>query len=355
MKTIRSIFIVVIMLGLMAPSVLMLAGVKNANRENRPLASMPKLFNEKGLNTDFAPGFDEYVDDHFALREHLVNSFNTISASVLKDTNSTEAVIGNDSHILFAKTVNDYLGVDQLNEEQIGVIAAYLSDVAGELEARGIGFVFITAPNKASVYPEAMPGYLKPVDTPRNIDMLNAALKEKDVPFIDAKALLIGAKAIRPVYYKHDSHWNNYGAALVYNSIADAFGLERFDAETFTVKCDRTGDLHNFIYPTSDYYEDRFIYPHFHEYRSSRPINFERDRKVETTSGVNSLKMVVLHDSFGRSLQPFLSQSVGSLYMNSVFPYNIDYVLEIEPDFVVIELVERNLSLLYDHAKTLGY
>ena len=65
--------------------------------------------------------------------------------------------------------------------------------------------------------------------------------------------------------------------------------------------------------------------------------------------------MLVYHDSFGRSLQPILSQSVGRLCMNSYFPYNLDYIEKTEPDLVLIELVERNLDLLYEHAASLGY
>ena len=81
----------------------------------------------------------------------------------------------------------------------------------------------------------------------------------------------------------------------------------------------------------------------------------DRDKKTETTSDVNGFSMVVCHDSFGKSLQPILSQSVGKLNMNSNFPYNLDYINSNEPDFVLIELVERNLDLLYEHAASLGY
>ncbi len=355
MKKLKIIFICVILIGCLVPSVLMLCGFKNANRENRPLAQLPALAGEKGLNTGFADEFDDYVEDHFALREYLVTAFNTADIALLGDYHGTTAVIGKNDHIFYAESLNDHLGVDQLTSEQIDTIADYLADLSKQFGERGIRFAYMTAPNKATIYPEYMPDHLRPAEAQRNIDMLFDALKERGVEQIDAKSLLVSAKEKRTVYYEHDSHWNNYGAMLVYNAIAARFGLEEYDAETYTAEYDRTGDLHNFVYPSSDHLEERVIYPKFHDYSSKRPINMDRDKKTETTCDVNDITMVVCHDSFGKSLQPILSQSVGRLYMNSSFPYSIDYINSIDPDIVLIELVERNIDLLYEHAASLGY
>ena len=355
MKKIRTVFIILMIAALMTPSVLMLCGFKNANRENRPLAQMPKLVNEGKINPVFASQFDKYTEDHFALREYLVSAFNIADIALLRDFNGTNAVIGKNHHIFYGETLDDYLGIDQLTKEQISSIADYLSDLSAEFAKDGAAFAFMTAPNKATIYPEYMPGYLKPTDAARNIDMLTEALVERNVRVIDAKSILLKAKAERTVYYEHDSHWNNFGAMLVYNDIAEQFGLEQHDAYTYTVEIDRTGDLHNFVYPSTDYKEERIIYPEFAEYTSKRPVNFDRDKTVETHSDINDRVMVIYHDSFGRSLQPILSQSVGSLYMNSYFPYKTDFIKDKDPDIVVIELVERNLDLLYEYVSSLGY
>lgn len=355
MKKLKTVFICLILAGCLVPSVLMLFGFKNANRENRPLAKLPALIDNEGFNTDIASEFDDYVDDHFALREYLVTAFNAADIALTGDYNGTTAVIGKHDHIFYAESVNDYLGVEQLSPDQIDTVADYLADVARHMDEKGVRFAYMTAPNKATIYPEYMPDYLKPTDNAHNIDMLRDALEKRGVEQIDAKRILLDAKERRTVYYEHDSHWNNYGAMLVYDSIAERFGLERFDAETYTAVTDRTGDLHNFVYPSSDHKEERIVYPEFHEYGSNRPINMDRDKKTETTSEVNDITLTICHDSFGKSLQPILSQSVGRLCMNSSFPYNLDYINSTDPDIVIIELVERNIDLLFDHAASLGY
>lgn len=355
MKSIRIIFICFALICFVAPSALMLGGFKNENRENRPLANLPKLITKDGLNTGFAAGLDEFTNDHFALREYLVTAFNAADIALLNDFNGTNTVIGKNGFVYFAETVDDYLGINQLTEEQIDSIAAYLADISADMEKKGVKFAFMTAPNKAAIYPEYMPGYLAVTSNARNIDMLTGKLKEFGVGCVDAKKLLTKAKDERTLYYERDSHWNNFGAMLVYNEIAEQFGLESFDPYTYTTIVDRTGDLNNFVYPSIEYPEERIVYPDFHSYSSKRPINLERDKKIETVSEVNDVTMLVYHDSFCRSLQPFFSQSVGKLYMMSYFPYNLENVDELKPDIFMIELAERNLDKLYEHVKTLGY
>lgn len=355
MKALRTIFISVIIAACLVPSAFMIAGYKNPNRENRVLAKLPSFIEKGSVNTEFFEKLDKYTNDHFAFRDVLVNAFNTIDVFLLHDYNGKNAVIGKNNHIFYGETVDDYLGVGQLTGDQISAIANYLADLQKELGEKGIRFAFMVAPNKATIYPEYMPDYLQPSDSARNITMLYDALSDRGVASIDASKVLISAKSSRSVYYEHDSHWNNYGAMLVYNQIAAIFGLEAFDANDYTTVFDRTGDLHNFVYPVTEYKEERIIYPEFNAWKTKKPIDFDRDKTIATTSSANGLTMVVYHDSFGRSLQPILSQSVGKLFMSSYFPYKTDYIYKNSPDIVIIELVERNLDKLAEYAASLGY
>ena len=355
MKTIRICFIAAVLLICLLPSVLMLGGYKNANRENRPLARLPKIVSEDGVNREFFNELDSYTNDNFALREYMVTALNAASGALVSDSIGSNVLIGRNGHLFFGKTVNDYTGVSQLSDDGIDSIAEYLADIAEKSESEGCLFAFMIAPNKATIYGEWMPNHLHAEDAARNIDMLTEALKERGVSVIDAKRILLENKANGELYYKHDSHWNDLGAMLVYNEIAECFSLEQFDAHKYETVNDHAGDLHNFVYPATECSEARVVYPQFHEYKSKRPIDFSRDKKMETVSSVNDVHMVVLHDSFSRSLQPFLSQAVGRLNMNSYFPYNLDYVEQLKPDILLIELVERNLDQLYEYARSLGY
>lgn len=355
MKRSALVFVISAIVLLMIPAVLFVFGVRDLSRENRSLSPKPELISDGRLNEGFFSDFESWFSERFPLRSYLIEAFNTLDSKLLSDVNTKSAIVGKDDYIFFGETVSGYLGSNTLSESELSSIVNYLSFLESKANEIGAGFVFVTAPDKASVYPELMPSYLKPTANEKNGDLLFRKLAENGVSTIDLKALLLDAKKERSVYYKHDSHWNDFGACLVYNAIAKMAGLEFFDAYTYETAFDHTGDLHYFVHPVADYREERIVYPVFHEWKSKRPIDFDRDKEIETASDVNGLTLLVFHDSFGRSLQPFFSEAAGKLYMNAYFPYDEDLIYDLAPDYVVIELVERNIPLLAEYAASQGF
>lgn len=360
MKKLQIAFLAFVLAACALPAVLLLCGFKNANRENRPLAQMPKLVSEGALNLKFSQGFDKFIDDNFALREYLITACNTASAKVMGDYNGQSAVIGKNGYLYYSESCDDYLGINCLTDDMISSAADYLYALQEELAGQGRSFVFIVAPNKATVYSEYMPDYLKPTDAQRNIKALQQELKNRGVNFIDAAALLESAKQSYdlPLYYMRDSHWNNLGACLVYNALAERIGLERYDESAFTAEADYSGDLVNFVYPAAPHYEQRLVYTFPREYTAvDHQVNFDMFKVNETESQANDVTLLMYHDSFGKSLQPFFSPAVGRLVMlksNSPI-YSAGDAMDYEADAVIIELVERNLDLLYEYAARNGY
>lgn len=355
MKRPHLLLVIAFILILCVPSVLMAAGVRERNNENRALAPNPSLVPDGRFNEGFFSDFGAWFSDRFPLRSVFIEAFNSVSAFLLSDVSSEDAVMGKDDYVFFGKTVGGYLGTNTLSGKELSSIVnclRFLESKAGESGAR---FVFVTAPDKASVYPELMPGYLRPTKNPQNSDILTAALKEGGVTVFDAKAALLEAKAENRVYYEQDSHWNDLGAALVYNGLADMLGLEKVDPYSFETVYDKTGDLHRFVHPISEHLEARMVYPALREWSSKRPMDFDRDKEIETTSDANGLTVLLFHDSFARSLQPFFSQAAGRLVMNAYFPYDAELIAELGPDIVVIELVERNLPMLAEYAASQGF
>lgn len=343
-------FISAAMLICLLPIVLMLVGVKNENRENRPLSPEPEFFTEGGLNLDYPSEFDSFLNDHFALKEHYVTALNSVSIAVFGEAFSKEAIYGKNDMLFFDETLDDYQGIDLLSDEELRLVAEQLYKLETELIKKGSRMVFLIAPNKNTIYPEYMPGRFKKASERSNMERLYEYLGEYGVTTVDAKATLYDNKGDELLYYHHDSHWNNYGAALIYNEIAAISGLPTFDTSDAeaAIARDFTGDLHNFIWPSVPYFEERIAYEFMATYESDRPIDFERNNYAATSCDVNDLKLLVYHDSFGRSLQPFFSHNVGRVVFSSAFPYDMSYVDELKPDIVVIEMVERNIDHLLD-------
>lgn len=357
MKKLRIAFTASVLMLCMLPMLLLLFGYKNANRENRPLAKLPKLIENGSVNLDFSSEFNKFADDNFALREVLVTACNGVTASVLGDYNGTSAVIGRDGWLYFADTLGDYTGAAVLDDAELDSAARWLAGLQTELEERGTELIFIIAPNKATVCPENMPGYILSAEPSSNLYRLQQLFEKYGVSHIDAAGLLKQAKQTHPVYYMRDSHWNNFGATLVYNACAERLGLETCDPMAYEEVCDHRGDLVNFVYPAAELNETRLVYSYPHSYSPvDHPVNFDMFKVNETVSEVNAFTLVMYHDSFGKSLQPIFSASVGRLVMlksNSPI-YSAEDAASYGADAVIIELVERNLDLLCEYAAKNG-
>ncbi len=347
MKIAKMILTAILIAACLIPSALLLFGYQNENTENRILPSAPKLIDDGGVNLDFPAEFGSYFDKNFAMRQYLITAYDYISINLIHDYAGSSVVIGKGDMVYFADTLDDYLGINVLTEEKISTIAAYLLDLQTQYAEQGAEFVFMVAPNKATIYPEYMPDYLYQTDAERNIDMLHEALAEAGVNYIDIKSLLLDAKPQGLNYYYRDSHWNNYGAMLVYNEMAEYMGSAQYDPSTHTIQNDYIGDLNNFIFPGVSYFEPRIIYSIGSSYSTIRtPDSFVK----KTESEANDITVLFYHDSFGRSLQPILSSSVGQLTMSS----NFDFVSDEKPAIVFMEIVERNIDMLYELAVEAG-
>lgn len=341
-------FVVLVMLLCAIPTALMIAGKTNLNRENRPLAPKPELVKDGRLNVGFPKDFDDYLNDNFVFKEHYVTALNFLSTTLLGEAVSDKAIFGKNDMLFYTDTLDDYQRTNQLSDSDLEKIASYMRDLEAQLAEKGCSMVFMIAPNKATIYPEYMPERYTQTSEKSNLERLYAYLAEYGVTAVDAKTLLSANKSQGLLYYHHDSHWNNRGAELIYNEIATLTELPSVDSARVRtyVAGDFTGDLHNFIWPAKEYFEERIIYEFDSQYSADRPIDFERNSVASTSSDVNDLSVVVYHDSFGRSLQPFFSHSAGRVLMSSEFPYNMSYIDQVEADVVIIEIVERNIDYL---------
>ena len=350
-KPFALIFVLAFLAVLALPGVAYFAGYEAENLENRPLAREAQLVSRDGLNLSFPEDFDSWWEDHFGMREQMVTAFHAATMAVFRDTLNKKVVVGEGTYLFYAETMNDYLGLGLLNDEQIQKAAAVIRLQQEYCASMGMRFVFMIAPNKNTVYPEYMPARYAPTGEPGNRERLYAVLDAQGVITIDLAALLISHKAEGELYYEQDTHWNQRGALLAYKAIlagvaegfsyedyADAQGMERYGYR---------GDLHNFVLPAAggrlkdvDYGMDEAK-----AYAVDEGANPARDMNFGTTSTANSLRLLMFRDSFGEALIPFVSNNVGRAVYSQEFPYN--YVFAGEGfDAVAIELVERNIPNL---------
>jgi hypothetical protein len=267
--------------------------------------------------------------------------------------------VGEDGFLEFTSDGNldDYQNV-RLYPGKLKEIYQQLKILDGNLKAKGITLVVAVAPNKATIYPEKVPGAIQKLDEQSRLDYFMNLAQEAGAPtIIDLRPSLQQARLDRQIYYKTDTHWNYYGAYTAYQDIMNSIALAY-------------PDLHP--YPLSDF-----------EIKESKPLQMDLSRLMVvnviteprmsvTMNGRTDVyyqrfpapstvamswadngqgrKLLVYHDSFGELLNSFFQYNFNeAVYVrngNYECPATGAWIDTFEPDVIVIEIVERDFIYL---------
>ena len=230
------------------------------------------------------------------------------------------------------------------------------------LKQQGVQYLLVIAPNKSSVYPEYLPNGLKMVREASALDdFMEYMKKNSEVDIVDLRKSLISAKDRETVYFKTDTHWNNYGAFVAYSDIMKAVKrlvpeIEYLQLDNFKIdkKLSAAGDLAGMIGGQSLMSDYQY---HFLPRKAFTASVVEKSEKVRGTftmekRDVNLPRATVFRDSFFIALVPFLAESFSSSTYywqtwDTKTPMNEIIKLH-RPDIVIEEVVERNFK--YDHS-----
>lgn len=327
---------------------ILVAGPSQAGA-NEVLSKDPALYDKEGnFNTNILIDVSAWVNDHFFLRQELISANNAMTAALFHTSGEDSVILGKNGWLYYASTLDDYTGLNTMTERELSSAAKNIALMAEYCESNGRDFRFMIAPNKNSLYPQYMPDYGVKADI-HDAHRLHALLDDMDVPYIDLFTVFeethmgMHGGALGPLYFAHDSHWNDRGAALAADTINAQFGVESeyYQSSNFMFPYNHTGDLYEMVYPALKDREDSWIWCGVLEYeftgKATRP-----DSITLTTASDNPGNLLVYRDSFGNLLYPYLADSYGAVR----FSRSTSYDLTQESDHVLIELVERNLGYL---------
>lgn len=340
-KNIASIVFITVCLGLcLSLSLGMIFGGTSEAGANEQLAEKPVLFTEDGaFNRNFLSESASYIRDRFFLRQELISLDHYISAKVFGTSGDTGVILGRDGWLYYADTLEDYTGVSPMTQRQLFAASNNLLLMENYCEENAKQFLFVIAPNKNSLYPEQMPGYglrAEASDAQRLLERLG----ELGVPTADLFTAF--RQEENQLYFAHDSHWNTMGAALGADLINRGFGIEsHYYQADFSQTQPHTADLYAMLYPAFTDPEPDYVYGGQLHYEfttsATRP-----DAIVLSTESGGEGRLLAYRDSFGNLLFPFLADT----YAAARFARSTSYDLTKEADYVLIELVERNLGYL---------
>ena len=318
----------------------MLFAGPSAAGANENLAEKPVLRDEEGVwNTDYLADWAAYFRDRFFLRQELISLDHLLSAKLFGVSGDDSVLLGKNGWLYYAETLDGYTGANPMTNREIYAAAYNLKLMSEYCRENGKQFLFVIAPNKNSLYPEHMKDYGVRAEV-SDAKRLMEQLSQLGVPTADLFTAI--AEADEQLYFAHDSHWNTKGAALGADVINAGFGIEsNYYGGDFSQTQPNQGDLYAMLYPALTDPEEDFLY--------GGQLNFafttsatRPDAIVLRTESSCEGSLLAYRDSFGNLLFPFLADSYGS----AQFSRSTTYDLTKEADYVLIELVERNLGYL---------
>ena len=190
--------------------------------ENRVMAPRPRL--DVNHIQRLPKEIERYYNDHFGLREFLVHSDSVLRYKWF-GLSGARLVIGRDRWAFFAGDgmFENHLGLDQFSPQELTGWLNYLESRQALAASRGARYVFVVAPDKASIYPEMLPRSLRPNGARSRLDQLLTFIQkcQSSAPVFDLRGPLIDAKKTGIVYYPQDTHWNGRGYYAAYFALCN--------------------------------------------------------------------------------------------------------------------------------------
>jgi hypothetical protein len=283
---------------------------------------------------------DAYVSDHFPFKNQFIAQSNWLFKGVFREANANNQVLwGENDWLFYNATINDENGMNEafgykaLTIRELKKIIRNIHTIKNWCNRNHIYFELMICPNKHSIYPENLPGSYQNQQQKSQLNQL-VSYDPSIVNLI--KTLRKSKKTNTELYYRWDTHWNQYGAYLAVKELTHRLQnkypfIKSFDAKINQVTTHREMDLANMI-GLNGYFQTTDVHLSF--------------TKVPTQ---RIPKLMIVHDSFLHSMMPSLEKIFHNITSK---PYSTDGLLSPEillrehVDVYIIELVERYKGVL---------
>jgi len=265
----------------------------------------------------------------------------------------------------------DIMRTNALSDAQINAFKTRVNQKVDALKKikSDAELIYIIIPSPATIYTEELPSYIKPTNGVRRIDQIMAALAETDAKFVNVLDLFEAHKNDDlKMYWKLDTHWNDYGAYLVYNELFEMIDDKFPDASPhkfsdFNFKEDYYygGDMTMYLkvpnYVVQEWNTLRVPKFQMHQnitkvqrYVSDKQLTYRDgiiDQKITVKTDRPELPtMVIYRDSYSAAIFDILADRCDASYWHAMWDYtlNVNEFKNVDADYAVILINERNIS-----------
>ena len=325
-------------------------GGETSLNEKRDLTPWPAA---GSLNTRIKL-ISNFIDDRLAFREPIIAGVLRMDLA-LGESPHNQVMIGQDGWLYYDEggySKSDILRIDRLDQETLGQIAEAQQATEDIFTAAQTDYRILVAPDKHTIYPDYLPLNCRQGEGPSALDEIYQTLGEKTtVKWVDVRPALQAKAGETDLYYRTDTHWNSSGAWVAYQALMDALLPEHPEMRKLTeedvTRSEATfsGDLAIMIGMENEWIGV------FTQVSVKKSAAREDPESGLTTWFNDELPegphMLLLYDSFGPELIPFLRESVGALTLVSNEQFYRSVIGDPEQyDIVIMEVVERNATWL---------
>lgn len=312
--------------------------------EKRYLEDFPEANLEAIANGEFEEGFENYLADHFPLRNMWVglNAY----ANLLVGNNGSNGVYNAGEGYLINEPVSD--------NNRIKTNLSTLVDFKKNID---VDMTFLLAPSTGYIMSDTLPPVHNEYKDDEYFNTIKSTLSDAEINFVDIRARFKNdAQSGNQLYYRTDHHWTTLGAYTAYCQLMEAAGntpvkKSSFEIESYDNFYGTTYSKSGFWFNMGDSielwrnpkndkkitleitegkktkaYDTLFFNKHLDE-DDKYPVFIDGNHALETITNKNikSGKALVIKDSFAHSMAPFLAENYRTVtladlryYKNSV-------------------------------------
>ena len=278
-------------------------------------------------------------------------------------------VTGGDFQFFFQKMLPDFQGKNLPSQLQMNNLTSRIKTRLAKLHQNNpdAEIIYLIVPSSMTVYPELVPSQYTPADTTK-LDKTMAALEAGGATVINLKEIFAEYKNDeKPLYYKLDSHWSDYGAFVAYtelfNHIAKKFpaaaprGEDEFNWNPNYYK---SGDMTYYLAMSQDKIKEYAYFRQFKDsvpsavtqydrYVSSDKLTYNNLMTLENVISTGNSKLpncIVMRDSYSTQMYDILAERMNRTHYLGMWNYTWDnnMISRESPDYIIYILAEWNLD-----------
>jgi len=301
--------------------------------------------------------YGKFYLENFGLKELFSNTYLDFKSNTLEENPIPHRVFKGKDNWYFLGDHNDNIfsnafGNDPLDVSEMYQIASNIENIKVLLKAKGIDFYIIIPPDKNQIYKDKLPYQL--LQNTTKLEQLKYYLKENiDFEIIDFKSQLLTTKknTSLDLYYKYDTHWNNYGAYHAYSHLIDKLKEKHHVDKQILIDYKTLKEVKNYDLTRMlniKVNDSALVLEKENKSFSSTPEKLKHvHRAFENPNG--TLNVIYHGDSFMYALMPFMNETFNKItYVKNDYILKEHIIEKEQPDIIIFELVERNIKLLKD-------